>query len=262
VTDDATRAFHFTERRSRGNFGDAGAATDRLNVWNGPWRAELENDTMNIEARSDVAELKLELTSQKPLVLHGENGFSKKGPLPGQASYYTSFTRLHADGGTLILHGKHYTLTAADVWFDHEFTSSEIARGTLGWDWFAVQLSTGEELMLYQLRGETGEKTSYSSATFVDRDGKTRTLPAESFSVEVRNFWRSPKTGKRYPAEWKISVPALNLSGTVTPTVAGQELVTPDSTRVTYWEGRATFSGERAGTPLTGNAYVELVGYK
>jgi predicted secreted hydrolase len=45
------------------------------------------------------------------------------------------------------------------------------------------------------------------------------------------------------------------------PTVADQELDTRPTTGVTYWEGSQHVSAERAGSPVNGDAYVELTGY-
>ncbi len=66
----------------------------------------------------------------------------------------------------------------------------------------------------------------------------------------------SPRGG-RYPARWQMRVPSLQLDVDIEPRLADQELDT--STR--YWEGASTVRGTRDGKPITGKAYVELVGY-
>ena len=52
-------------------------------------------------------------------------------------------------------------------------------------------------------------------------------------------------------------VPATGLDVTVHPVLAEQELVTSPR----YWEGAVDVSGTRAGRPVAGRGYVELVGY-
>ena len=47
----------------------------------------------------------------------------------------------------------------------------------------------------------------------------------------------------------------------LTPTVAGQELDTHPTTGVVYWEGSQVVRATRNGTPVRGEAYVELTGY-
>ena len=37
-------------------------------------------------------------------------------------------------------------------WMDHEFFTGSMAPDLVGWDWFALQLADGWEVMLYLLR--------------------------------------------------------------------------------------------------------------
>ena len=74
--------------------------------------------------------------------------------------------------------------------------------------------------------------------------------------MSVRDHWSSPHGG-RYPAAWDIRIPSLDLSVSVAPVLANQELLTT----VRYWEGAVDLAGQRAGAPLTGRGYVELTGY-
>jgi predicted secreted hydrolase len=48
---------------------------------------------------------------------------------------------------------------------------------------------------------------------------------------------------------------------TVEATVEDQELLTEESTRITYWEGSTRVSGTKAGTAISGNGYTEMTGY-
>ena len=73
--------------------------------------------------------------------------------------------------------------------------------------------------------------------------------------------WTSPATGADYPAGWRIDIPGESLAIDLTPTVADQELDTRATTGVVYWEGSQVVRATRGGTPLGGQAYVELTGY-
>jgi predicted secreted hydrolase len=73
----------------------------------------------------------------------------------------------------------------------------------------------------------------------------------------VLGYWTSPHSGVRYPARWRVSVPAEGVRLEVEPRVADQELRV--GTR--YWEGAVRVSGSRAGGQVAGRGYVELVGY-
>jgi predicted secreted hydrolase len=72
----------------------------------------------------------------------------------------------------------------------------------------------------------------------------------------VQSFWTSPRGG-HYPASWKVSVPALSLSVDVRPALADQEL----DVRPRYWEGAVDIAGTRDTRAISGEGYVELVGY-
>ena len=47
----------------------------------------------------------------------------------------------------------------------------------------------------------------------------------------------------------------------LSPTVKDQELITQESTRVTYWEGSVKVEGKYQGQRVRGMGYVELTGY-
>jgi predicted secreted hydrolase len=58
-----------------------------------------------------------------------------------------------------------------------------------------------------------------------------------------------------------VQVAPLALDLTVTPTMAAQELQTPETTRVTYWEGSVDAVGLIGRKPAQGRGFVELTGY-
>jgi predicted secreted hydrolase len=199
--------------------------------------------------------LDLRLDSSKPAALHNGDGWIDFGPAGG--SYYYSRTAMAASG-TLSLDGRGLSVTG-DAWFDHQW-GDFIAVGGGGWDWFAVNLDDGTDLMLSLVRNADG---SYPLVygTLVDAEGRVRNLPREAFDVQVTDRWTSPATGADYPAGWRISVPGEDLMIDLRPTVADQELDTRASTGVVYWEGSQVVSATRGGKTLGGKAYVELTGY-
>ena len=261
LTDDAAGQYRHSEQLRRGAFDDAGAAESGLNVWNGNWSARMNGDRQEISASTPKYALTLALVPTKPLVLQGTKGFSRKAEGMGAASYYYSYTRL-AGNGSLTLDGTSYPITSASVWMDREFTSSKLAQGVEGWDWFAVQLNSNEEIMVYQLRAKDGTKSSFSSGMLIAADGTTKALTADEFTIKPLGNWTSDASKITYPATWEVTIPERDYRLTITPTVANQELETPSTTAVTYWEGRATVSGTQHGKAVSGNSYVELVGYK
>src|SRR5690606_2852699 len=117
----------------------------------------------------DDAALDLELVAAKPPVAQGEDGWDAKGPEPGNASYYYSLTRLAADG-SLAVGGERFDV-AGLAWMDREWSTSSLSAGVEGWDWLALQLSDGRDLMLYQLRQTDGSPSPFSSGSVVGADG-------------------------------------------------------------------------------------------
>lgn len=260
VTDDRSNAFYYEEKTNRGAFDQAGAAADDLNVWNGHWRVFRDGHAIRLTAETKKMALHLTLSPHKPLVLQGEQGYSRKGPKPQEASYYSSFTRLRGSG-RLVLGDKAWAISEALGWMDHEFTSQELPAGIIGWDWFAVQLDNNEELMLYQLRTADGRKGPYSKGTHVSADGTARPISGDDVEIRPVDAWRSPETGMTYPSGWTIELPAQGFVLTVEPTVRAQELRTSRSTGITYWEGRCLVRGQGPHGTVQGVAYVELTGY-
>jgi predicted secreted hydrolase len=95
----------------------------------------------------------------------------------------------------------------------------------------------------------------------VTPSGESVHLTREQIVLEVLDHWTSPRSGARYPSKWQIAIPSLGLDLAIKPNLADQELTTPESTRVTYWEGSVDASGSIEGQPVTARGYVELTGY-
>jgi RND superfamily putative drug exporter len=198
--------------------------------------------------------LDLELDATKPPALHDGDGWVDFGA--GGSSYYYSRTAMDATG-RLTLGDRTFDVTGT-AWFDHQW-GDFIAVGGGGWDWFAINLADGTDLMLSLNRDIDG---SYPIVygTLVDAGGRTRNLRREAFDVRVTDHWTSPTTGIVYPAGWQITIPGEDLEIGLRPTVAAQELDTRATTSI-YWEGSQVVSARRGGRPLGGEAYVELTGY-
>jgi len=255
-TDVTGGTFRFAERAHRSGPGAAHAGEARLDVANEDWRLEQLGDALVLRARDGDEELSLLLTPRKPPVLHGEGGLSRKGPDPEAVSRYVSLTRLESAGWWR--RGSAWQRVRGSSWFDHEWGPGVLSKGFSGWDWFALQLDDGRELMLYRLRGTEGI-SPYTSGTLVEKDGTGKPLASSDFTITETARWKSPKSGATYPSRWRVSVPKVALTVDVVPSVADQELVTERSTKVTYWEGACDVRSPE-GVPL-GRAYVEMTGY-
>jgi predicted secreted hydrolase len=207
-----------------------------------------------VAAEHDIA-IDLSLDSVKPVVLQGHRGLSQKGPEPGNASYYYSLTRMPVRG--VVRLGGTRLVVEGLAWMDHEWSTSALGAELAGWDWFAVQLEDGRELMLYRLRRRDGTADPHSAGTLIDASGGTRTLGRDDVRVETLATWQSPESGVRYPARWRLTLPADGLALEVLPVLAAQELMVGPR----YWEGAVEIRGTAGGRAVGGHGYVELVGY-
>jgi len=205
-------------------------------------------------AREAGFALELTLTPEKPLVLHGATGVSQKGPGRGNASVYASFPRL-ALRGTLHLDGRARAVTGA-AWFDHEWGTSQLGEGVVGWDWTGLRLDDGRELMLYRLRRADGSISEYSAGTLVERDGSTQSLAPADFEFAPLATWTSPASDARYPVRWRIAVPSAGITGELAARMDACEIDGRTSTGTVYWEGPARLTGS-----VGGSGYLELSGY-
>jgi predicted secreted hydrolase len=259
LSDIAAKKFIFRERINRGYSDKARAATDRYRVWNEDWKVEGDQRNHSIQVNDRGTELRLSLRSQKPPVLHGQNGLSQKGEGEGRASYYYSLTRMQTEG-ELTVAGKKEKVHGVS-WMDHEFGSNQLREDQVGWDWFSIQLDNQTELMLYLIRRKDGSPDPYSSGTLVKADGATKHLVLKDFQVTALNRWKSPKSGGNYPMKWKVTIPSEEIELEIVPAFPDQELITNRSTRVTYWEGAVAINGAFRNKPVTGLGYVEMTGY-
>jgi predicted secreted hydrolase len=253
----ATGALVHAERLRRATPGLAYASAETLDTRLESWRIALDASGALVITADDVTRgiaLALTLTPEKPLVLHGAEGISRKGDAPGDASAYASWTRLAARGS--LVRGGASEDVSGGAWFDHEWGSSQLGAGVLGWDWFALRLDDGRELMAYRLRRADGSAHPASSATLVERDGRATYVPLAGFTCEVSRTWTSPRTGAVYPARWRIRVAQAALDVEVAARVPDCEIDGRASTGVIYWEGPVAVTGSAAGT-----GYAELTGY-
>jgi predicted secreted hydrolase len=271
VTDGAGRTFRAFERFSRGALGLAGATAEPFRVWLEDWvlegPVEVTSDAtfpefpgsgifpLRLSATGDDRGLSLRLTPEKPLVLQGDAGLSQKGSEPGNASFYYSFTRLEAEG-TVAVQDRQVPVDGS-AWFDREWSTSALSGDQVGWDWFALQLSDGRDLMYYQLRLRDGSPDPLSKGVLVDVEGSSRKLVSSQVELTVLDRWQSPLGGAPYPSRWHLAVPKEDIDLEIVPILSNQEL---DLT-FRYWEGAVRVTGRAGGREVEGRGYVELTGY-
>lgn len=266
VTDTQNRKFYSAQRMNRGNLGIAGVRSAPFKAWIDDWQAVRINadvDTIQLTAQARAKNLSaapefsihLTLTREKPVILQGDRGLSRKGPGLSDASHYYSFPGMAAQGVVTVAGETAKALGHA--WFDHEWSTSALGSDVAGWDWFALRinkgLNAGTDLMVCQVRRRDGRPNGYGFGAVSYPDGSYEVLSESDFSITAQRVWTSPATGRTYPAQWTIHLESSELQLQVTPVVAAQE----HSSMFPYYEGAVSVQ-----TPLgTGLGYVEMTGY-
>lgn len=257
ITDVAGRQFRFEQKASRGAFGEAGFDDTQRVAWIDNWSLTAKGDNIfELTASGAVGSVHLDLRPAKPPVVHGENGVSVKAAGGTSASHYYSIPRLETTG-SLIVNGTTHMLRG-ESWFDHEWSSSQLGKGQVGWDWLCLQWEDGAELMLYRMRLENGQPDNSSSGTWIAPDGTATHLRASDFEMTPTVFWKSKGSDARYPTGLRVMLPAQGLDFTVKAALEDQELKLGP---ITYWEGAIDANGTRNGRAIKGRGYLELTGY-
>ncbi|HEX4640114.1 MAG TPA: lipocalin-like domain-containing protein [Chthoniobacterales bacterium] len=257
ITDVAGQKFQFDQKTSRGAFGEAGFDDGNRIAWIENWSLTATGeDGFDIAATTGFGTLRLHLRAAKPPVIHGESGVSVKAAGSSSASHYYSLPRLETSGEIVVNAAAHPV--RGETWFDHEWSSSQLGKDEVGWDWFCLQAEDGSGLMLYRMRLANGGVEPSSSGTWIAPDGATTHLRASDFQMTPTAFWKSKASGAQYPIAWRIVLPVQQAEFTIKPALDDQELRLDP---ITYWEGAIDATGTHDGKPMKGRGYLELTGY-
>lgn len=254
LSDPAMGKLVHDQKIARAGFGLAHASEATTDVKLHQWSMRREADgryQIALPARDFM--LSLTLTPTQPVLLQGERGYSRKGPVAGQASYYYSEPQLKVSG-QVMRNGKPVAVHGS-AWLDHEWSSTLLDPRAVGWDWVGANLDDGSALMAFRIRTADGQAL-WQHATLRDAHGKLRAVSTDAIRFTPLREWRSPRTGARYPVSMQIDMGETRWR--LTPLQDDQELDSRQSTGAVYWEGAVTI--ERDGKPA-GRGYFEMTGY-
>jgi len=244
------------ERIARAGFGIAGASeadTDvRLDRWHLARRADGAYECA-VPARS--FSLRFTAMPTQPLLLQGQEGFSRKGPQPAQSSYYYSQpqlavqAKLQRDGAEIVAGGR--------AWLDHEWSSTLLDPDASGWDWVGMNLDDGAALTAFQIRRRGTGAPLFSYASLRPNGAATaRVYEPEAVGFEPLERWTSPRTRAVWPVAQRIRIGDRRFE--TQPLFAAQELDSRATTGAVYWEGASLL---REGGQAVGRGYLEMTGY-
>ena len=271
LSDPRTGSLQHEQRAARRGFGLADASETDTAVHIEDWSLERNADgRYRLNVATPRFGFAFTLQPTQPVLVNGAGGYSRKGPLPSEASYYYSEPGLQVDG--VLTRGGHSSGNEAHVrgqaWLDHEWSSAPLADEAVGWDWIGIDLDDGGALMALQICDKAGRKF-WAGGTLRATDGSTHALSPDSVSFTPLRWWRSPHTGTRYPVAMRVDAEDVHL--VLMPLMDDQEFDSRASTGAVYWEGAVTAfragANSRSTTDATsetkplGRGYLELTGY-
>ncbi|MGE5152758.1 MAG: lipocalin-like domain-containing protein [Bdellovibrio bacteriovorus] len=256
IADPTRGALLKDERVARAGLGLAWASESDTDVTVHRWTFRREPDggySCSIPARG--FELQFTARPSQPLLLQGQDGFSRKGPRLEQASHYYSTPHLVVEA-SLRRDGR-IVEAQGSAWLDHEWSSTLLDPSAAGWDWVGMNLDDGSALTAFQIRANGTGAPIYGYASLRGPDsGLVQTFAPEAVAFEPLARWTSPRTGAVYPVAQRIRV-GDRLFATE-PLFADQELDSRASAGAVYWEGASRL---REAGRLVGRGYLEMTGY-
>lgn len=250
VTDLTRKTFKFAGEQSSY---PVPKSVGRFALHAGSWTMSGGSGSDTLEAAMPGYSLHLGLRTTQPAVREG----NKCGDISLASlgsSYYYSWTSL-ATTGTVVDHGVPVKVTGKS-WMDHQW--GPITLGIAGgWDWFSMQLSNGQQYMLFFIKNNKGQIVETAGTRLGDGGKDITYLTAANLTEQVTGSWTSPATRIKYGSGWKVAVPGGQLI--VTPDLRNQEVDLLKTQMLAYWEGDVTIKGTIAGATVSGDGYTELL---
>lgn len=217
------------------------------------WRVSGAGANHSVKAKFDGVELALQLKDEQPVVAHRAAGSQTPGLLDFGASgisYYYSRPRMAAQG-ELRIGNKGAQQVGGPVWFDHQWGEFDVTQ--LGWNWLALHLADGSDVMVYQLFGRDGRAVVTTGT--LTQAGTSRPLAQGEVELKPQRRWTSPRSKIEYAVDWTLRLPSGEHR--VQPFVDDSEFDAGASSANIYWEGPVKVSGA-----AQGEGFMELSGYE
>ncbi|MDO9337065.1 MAG: carotenoid 1,2-hydratase [Caulobacter sp.] len=253
LSDPKEKKLLHSQRVARAGFGLAEAAETDGNLVLDDWSLRRGPDNRwRTHAGDATFALDLTFAPGQPPLLQGQNGYSRKGPAPSEASHYYSLPQMAVTGS--VRRGDRTVKVTGKAWLDREWSSTLLNPAAVGWDWAGLNLKDGSALTAFQVRDAAG-KPLWTGGSYRSPTGVLTVFRPGELTFEARRRWRSTRTGALYPVEQAITAPLPGGPRTILlkPLFDDQELDSRAGGGPVYWEG-AVSSEEARG-------YLELTGY-
>ncbi|WP_232364553.1 lipocalin-like domain-containing protein [Salinimonas lutimaris] len=240
----------FAERFAAGGVGNAGVSSMPFSAFIDDWIWQSKSEqpfpgilSVNLQQQASAV---LTMTTNGPMVMHGNNGFSVKSADETYRSYYYSQPFIQARG-TLTIEDKQVEVTG-NGWFDHEWTSQLANQDALGWDWFSLHLDNGDKLMAFRMH--VNDQPPYITGSYIERNGRASTLSGEQISL--RPVSTATLNNRSVPVQWQLRIPDRQIDVQIAPFKPDQY----NQARFSYYEGMVDMTGSHSG-----QGFMELTGY-
>jgi len=229
------------------------------------WLLKRDGSSYQAQASGSDFSFQLKLLETQPLLLQGDQGWSRKGPEASQASYYYSLPQLQVSGQLRL--GAQTLPVQGQAWLDHEWSQSLMHPDAVGWDWIGMNLLDGSALTAFRLRTKEGAALWAGGSLRAAGSGQAEIFDPDDVVFTPLRHWKSPASGASYPVQWSVQIrraqpkAGLKVLGpyTVNAVIDNQELDSRQSTGAIYWEGLSELRDSRG--KIVGRGYLEMTGY-
>jgi predicted secreted hydrolase len=223
------------------------------------------NSNYQAQASGSDFSFQLNLRETQPLLLQGDQGWSRKGPEASQASYYYSLPQLQVSGELSL--GEQTLPVQGQAWLDHEWSRSLMHPDAVGWDWIGMNLGDGSALTAFRLRTKDGGALWAGGSLRAPGSTQADIFGPDDVIFTPQRQWKSPASSASYPVQWSVQIrrtePKTGMKllerYTVSAVIDNQELDSRQSTGAIYWEGLSELQDSRG--QLVGRGYLEMTGY-
>ncbi|MEY4138248.1 MAG: hypothetical protein RLZZ371_430 [Pseudomonadota bacterium] len=222
----------------------ASASESDMFVQLGDWSLKRDDKRIQAQALGTDFSLQLTLNESQPLLLQGDQGWSRKGPQLSQASFYYSLPQLQASGQLSLMH-----------------------PDAVGWDWIGMNLLGGGALTAFRLRTKEGQALWAGGSIRTAGASNAEIFSETDVTFTPERSWKSPASGASYPVQWSVQIRRTQANTrvkvleryTVKAVIDTQELDSRQSTGAIYWEGLSELLDSQGN--LVGKGYLEMTGY-
>ncbi|MFH1320179.1 MAG: lipocalin-like domain-containing protein [Bacteroidota bacterium] len=210
--------------------------------------------------------LDVTLTSNRPPLVIGGNGFVPIGG-QGDSSFYYTYSNMKVEG-TIKYNGVEDVITSGLGWIDRQWGPFTVGTNPDNmYEWFSLQMDipgttlgipqSPSEFNIWQIFSDTNSipylpQWRLVSAMYPDTTQDT----SSSFIFERTGYWHDQADDKYYSLGWRFINPLRGVNIDITPTIDDQVV---DVTLFKFWEGSTELKGTVENQAVEGVGFAELV---